>query len=253
MTSDTAKDDHEPRGPWKLLEDNSLSIALFSLFLVCLALQSVTGLGGYNESLQAARLPQVGYGAFLLTGTFQNAVFSNWQAAVLQLGVLISFSTVLRQRGAAHSRKGDGEKTGEDQGDENAKGDDGDKRPARPSSASRRRLTANFQFNPFKKNWLYNNSLSLGMFGLFWTFFALHAWTSNRAYNEEQLIRHLDAQALLPYLGSSTFWFNCFQTWEAEFFAIGLYIVMSIFLRQERSPESKKTTSDDGDTGDTNE
>jgi hypothetical protein len=176
---------------------------------------------------------------------------------------------VLRQRGAAHSRKSDEEKTGEEKTGEEKAGeektakdrqaetlraaDEDDKRPGPPPASSRRRLTTNFQFNPLRKNWLYNNSLSLALFGLFVLFFALHAWTSNRAYNEEQMLRHQQVQALLPYLGSSTFWFSCFQTWEAEFFAIGVYIVLSIFLRQERSPESKKPDAGDADTGDTND
>ena len=251
-------DDHDqggPKRPWRLIGDNSLSIALFSLFFVCIAAQSITGWRAYNASLSASHYAPVGYAAFLATGTFQNAIFSNWQAAVLQLGVLISFSTVLRQRGAAHSRKSDGEKATQDPSAENPKraDDDGDARPVRPSAASRRRLTLNLQLNPMRKGWLYNNSLSIAMFGLFLLFFALHAWTSDRAYNEEQALRHLAPQGLAAYLGSSTFWFNCFQTWEAEFFAIGVYILFSIFLRQERSPESKKTQAGDDDTGDTNE
>jgi hypothetical protein len=266
----TSNRDEEGRGGLtRLIADNSLSIALFSLFAICIAAQSVVGWRSYGQSLAASHYPALGYGAYLETGTFQNAVFSNWQAAVLQLGVLIAFSTVLRQRGAAHSRKSDEEKTGEEKTGEEKAGeektakdrqaetlraaDEDDKRPGPPPASSRRRLTTNFQFNPLRKNWLYNNSLSLALFGLFVLFFALHAWTSNRAYNEEQMLRHQQVQALLPYLGSSTFWFSCFQTWEAEFFAIGVYIVLSIFLRQERSPESKKPDAGDADTGDTND
>jgi hypothetical protein len=239
--------------PWRLIADNSLSIALFSLFLACIAAQSLSGWRAYNDSLRAAHDAAVSYLGYIATGTFQNAIFSNWQAALLQLAVLISFSTVLRQRGAAHSRKSDDERRADDNREHNQKADDKGDRPARPSAASRRRLTVNLQLNPMRKRWLYNNSLSVVMFGLFLIAFVLHAWTSNRAYNEEQALRHLAPQALTAYLGSTNFWFNCFQTWEAEFFAIGLYILLSIFLRQERSPESKKTEADDDDTGDTNE
>jgi heme exporter protein D len=251
MTDDCDQD--SPKRPWRLIADNSLSIALFSLFLACIAAQSLFGWRAYNESLQAAHGAAVSYAGFLATGTFQNAIFSNWQAAMLQLAVLISFSTILRQRGAAHSRKSDDERRADDNGGKNLKADAKADHKMRPSAASRRRLTVNLQFNPLRKRWLYNNSLSLVMFGLFLVIFVLHAWTSNRAYNEEQALRHLAPQALAAYLGSSNFWFNCFQTWEAEFFAIGLYVLLSIFLRQERSPESKKTEASDDDTGDTNE
>jgi len=51
---------------------------------------------------------------------------------------------------------------------------------------------------------------------------------------------------------SSTFWFETTQTWEAEFMAIGLYIFLSIYLRQEGSPESKPVDAGDNDTGETN-
>jgi len=248
----TDQGDHDvAKKPWHLVADNSLSIALFSLFFICIAAQSVIGWHAYNSSLKGSHYLTLSYVAFLRTGTFQNAIFSNWQAAVLQLAVLISFSTVLRQRGAAHSRKSEGEKAYEN--DKHESHDDaGDGRPVRPSAASRRRVTLNLQFNPMRKRWLYNNSLSVAMFSIFLIVFFLHGWSSSRAYNEEQALRHLPPQGLVDYLGSSNFWFSCFETWEAEFFAIGLYIVLSIFLRQERSPESKKTGAGNDETGDTN-
>ncbi len=46
---------------------------------------------------------------------------------------------------------------------------------------------------------------------------------------------------------------SVFQCWEAEFSAIGLYVVLSIFLRQEGSPESKPVGAGNEQTGGTNE
>ncbi len=98
----------------KFFADNGLSISLFSLFFVCLLAQGATGFFAYNDTLKQAHLPPISWPGFLASGTFLDGVFSNWQAAILQLTVLIGFSSVLRQRGAAHSRKAEDEpKTGD--------------------------------------------------------------------------------------------------------------------------------------------
>ncbi len=40
--------------------------------------------------------------------------------------------------------------------------------------------------------------------------------------------------------------------WEAEFGVIGIFIILSIFLREEGSAESKPVESTDEETGETN-
>ena len=54
------------------------------------------------------------------------------------------------------------------------------------------------------------------------------------------------------YFVTATCWYKMIQTWQAEFFGIGIYIVLSIFLRQEGSAESKPTDSSNEATGETN-
>ena len=39
--------------------------------------------------------------------------------------------------------------------------------------------------------------------------------------------------------GTSRFWFESFQNWQSEFLAIAAMVVLSIWLRQRGSPESK--------------
>jgi hypothetical protein len=51
---------------------------------------------------------------------------------------------------------------------------------------------------------------------------------------------------------TSAFWFSNLQTWEAEFAAIAIYVVLSIFLREQGSPESKPVNSSKKETGETN-
>lgn len=209
------------------VKDDSLSIALFSLFVLCVAAQAVIGWSAYNGSLQNGHFPKISFVAYLGTGNFLDGAFSNWQAAILQLAVLISFSSVLRQKGAAHSRK--------------------------PEGLSHRRVNWKLRPRPTWCGSLYANSLSLTFFGVFAVAFVLHLWFGTWKYNEDQALRHLRPLSMASYAGSADFWFSVFQCWEAEFGAIGIYIVFSIFLRQENSAESKPVDARDDETGETNE
>ena len=74
------------------------------LFVICISAQSLAGWRLQNEILAAHGQSSVGYWDFLSTGAFLEGLASNWQAAVLQLGSLIVFSSFLYQRGAPHSR-----------------------------------------------------------------------------------------------------------------------------------------------------
>jgi hypothetical protein len=210
-----------------VIADDSMSIMLFSLFLICLVGQGLSGWLAYNHSLQAAHFREIALGSYLGTGNFLDGIFSNWQAALLQLAVLISFGSVLRQKGAAHSRK--------------------------MKATSHRKMNWKLSLRPTVHEWLYANSLSLAFLGLFVATFALHGLFGHWKYNEDQALRHLAPISFGSYTVSSSFWFSVFQCWEAEFWAIGLYIVLSIFLRQENSPESKPVGSSDEQTGGANE
>ena len=51
------------------------------------------------------------------------------------------------------------------------------------------------------------------------------------------------------YLGTSQFWFESFQNWQSEFLAVAALVVLSIFLRQRGSPESKPVAEPHFHTG----
>ena len=211
----------------KTISDDSMSIMLFSLFLLCLIGQGLSGWLAYNQSLRAGHFPAIALGSYLGTGNFLDGMLSNWQAAILQLAVLIAFSSVLRQKGAAHSRK--------------------------TQPPSHRKVDCKLSLRPTAREWLYANSLSLAFFGMFVVTFLLHGLFGEWKYNENQALRHLAPISFGAYAVSSSFWFSVFQCWEAEFWAIGAYIILSIFLRQENSPESKPVGSSNEQTGGVNE
>jgi hypothetical protein len=86
---------------------------------------------------------------------------------------------------------------------------------------------------------VYENSLTLAFALLFLTSFALHATTGVIEYNEEQLVHGRQAIDAIEYLGTAQFWFESFQNWQSEFLSLVAMVVLSIFLRQRGSPESK--------------
>ena len=69
-------------------------------------------------------------------------------------------------------------------------------------------------------------------------------------YSAEQLDHGGAAVSALEYLGTSRFWFESLQNWQSEFLAVGALIVLSIFLRQRGSPESKPVAAPHAQTGD---
>jgi hypothetical protein len=78
----------------------------------------------------------------------------------------------------------------------------------------------------------------------------LHAVGGARVYNAEQA-EHGETEKVttIQYIGTSRFWFESFQNWQSEFLSMGAMVVLSIFLRQKGSPESKPVDSPHSDTG----
>jgi hypothetical protein len=69
------------------------------------------------------------------------------------------------------------------------------------------------------------------------------------AYNEQRLTQLQDPIPWLGYLASADFWSRSLQNWQSEFLAVGSMAVLSIFLRQRGSPESKPTGAAHHSTG----
>jgi Ca2+/Na+ antiporter len=209
----------------KFLENNGLSLAFWALFLVSLIGQGYAGyLLQYAHS--AAQPPAVGFFRYLVTPAFLQAVFSNWQAALLQFFALIVFAIFLRQRGASHSRK-----------------------PANEQPAKEKEASSAVRRYP----WLYRNSLSLAFLLLFAVSFVIHLFAGAAAYNDERVSLSEPPLSLARFFFSAKFWFATLQTWQAEFFVVAMFLVLSVYLRQEKSAESKPVGATDEETGTHNE
>jgi len=54
---------------------------------------------------------------------------------------------------------------------------------------------------------------------------------------------------LVTHLSGSRFWFESFQNWQSEFLSVFTIVVLSIFLRQKGSSQSKPVDAANSDTG----
>jgi hypothetical protein len=69
------------------------------------------------------------------------------------------------------------------------------------------------------------------------------------AYNEEAATNHHPNVTAIEYVGTARFWFESFQSWQSEFVSILAMVILSIFLREKGSPESKPVDSSDAAAG----
>jgi hypothetical protein len=216
---------------WK---NNSLSIVLFTLFLICLAGHSISGWKAYNNEEQDHGRPEIGYVAFLQSNEFGETVFENWESEFLQMAFYVLLTVFLFQKGSAESKKHDG--TDETEEDPRA-------HSAHPNAPA-----------PVRKGgWrlsLYKNSLSIALLALFLFSFAGHAVSGARKYTEEQQVHgSAEVTTAFEYMGTPQFWYESFQNWQSEFLAVFAIVVLSIWLRQWGSPESKPVHAPHSETG----
>jgi hypothetical protein len=200
--------------------------------LATLAGQSVTGWHEYNEDRRDHAGAEIGFGHYLGSGHFVEAVFENWESEFLQMSSYVLLTIWLRQKGSSESKKLTGEEPV-------------DKDPGRS-----RRQNAPW---PVRKGGIvlkvYENSLSLAFIALFLISFTLHALGGRATYNVEQREHGSRPVSTSTYVKSSRFWFESFQNWQSEFLATGSIVLFSVWLRQRGSPESKPVAAPHAETG----
>ena len=219
----------------KILKDNGLSIVWLGLFFLAFVVgQSVAGLFEYNSDQQMHGRPEVTYVEYLATPHFLEATMENWESEFLQMFMFVVLTVFLYQRGSAESKK-IGESEAVDRDPRRFKNKRGAPWPVKKGGLVLR---------------LYENSLGLAFLFLFLSSFFLHAVGGAREYNQEQIEHGVrETVTTLQYMGTSRFWFESFQNWQSEFLAVGLMIVLSIWLRQRGSPESKPVDAPHRQTG----
>jgi len=215
------------------IRNHGLTIVLLVMFLFSILGQSIAGAATYNEEQRDHAGTPISWLGYLQTGHFVEAVFENWESEFLQMGVYVLLTAMLHQKGSAESKDLDGK-------------DPVDEDP---------RQAADKQHAPWPVRYggitlrLYEHSLSISLLMLFVVSFLLHAAGGARVYSEEQLLHGGEAVSMLGYLETSQFWFESFQNWQSEFLSIAVVVVLSIFLRERGSPESKPVAAPHEQTG----
>jgi hypothetical protein len=219
----------------RFVRENSLSIFFGALFLAALVGQLFAGLAEYNSQQVAAGLASVSLGEYATSADFATDVAENWQSEYLQFFLYVTATVWLVQRGSPESKA---------LGDEGRESDQEQKVGVHAEEDSPRLAKAGGFATA-----LYSRSLGLVMAAIFlgsWFAQSVAGWAS---YNE-QLIRELqDPLSWLAYLTSADFWSRTLQNWQSEFLAVGSMAILSVYLRERGSPESKPVGEPHESTG----
>jgi hypothetical protein len=89
------------------------------------------------------------------------------------------------------------------------------------------------------RTWLRDHGLLIANLALFVIFFGGMIFSGVRVYNSEQLEHGEQAVSLGRYLLSGDFYEATFENWESEFLQMAMYVVLTAFLFQRGSSESK--------------
>ncbi len=213
--------------------ENGLAIAAFALFLLTFVGQVLAGRADYNEEQRDHGRPTVDLAQYLGTGAFLEATAENWESEFLQMGVFVVLTSFLYQRGSSESKNIELPEA-VDQRPEEARGD-----PAAPWPVRRGGVPL----------LLYKHSLSLTLFALFAVSLVLHAVGGAAEYSEAQRQHGGAPVSVLGYLATSRFWFESLQNWQSEFLSVAVLVLLSIWLREQGSPQSKPVAAAHADTG----
>ena len=214
--------------------ENGLSIVLVLIFVAAMVGQTLAGHRAYDEEQREHGQPAVSLGEYLRSGHFWEATAENWESEFLQMFLYVMLTAFLYQKGSAESRKLDAENPQD-----------------RDPRQHRRRPRAPW---PVRKGGLalklYENSLSLAFLTLFVVSIVMHAVGGFPEYRQEQIEHGTPPPAgVLTYAASAQFWFESLQNWQSEFLALLAMVVLSIWLRQRHSPESKPVDAPHDETG----
>jgi hypothetical protein len=218
----------------RLFRENGLTIVFFGLFFLTWAGgQSVAGYLENNSDLREHKMSEISYPAYLGSSHFLEATMENWESEFLQMFLFIVLTAFLYQKGSAESKK-----------------------PYDPDPVDRDpRESRNKKDAPWPVRRggvilrIYENSLSLAFLIMFLVSFFLHALGGAGEYNQDQRLHGAGEQVTtFGYMATSRFWFESLQNWQSEFLAVGMMVLLSIWLRQRGSPESKPVDAPHSET-----
>jgi hypothetical protein len=209
----------------RFVRENSLALVFGVLFLIVLAGQAIAGHANFNQDQLTDGLQPISFGRYVTSASFGTDVAENWQSEYLQFFLYIFLTVWLLQKGSPESKPLDrpGLESDKDQkvgefADENS-----------PSWARVRGL----------RRTLFSNSLGIVMGLIFIGSWLAQSISGVAAYDEQQLASRQDPISWAQYLRAPDFWNRTLQNWQSELLAVASMAILSIYLRQRGSPQSK--------------
>ena len=219
----------------RFIHDNSLTLAFGTAFLLTLVGQAASGLAEVNNQLTAADLQPVSVAGYLTGSDFAVDVTENWQSEYLQFFLYIFGTVWLLQRGSPESKSLD--RAGPESDREQKVGPH-----ATAASPGWARASG-------PRRALYSRSLGIVMALFFLGSWLAQSITGAAAFNAERL-RDLKAPLTWwDYVLSADFWNRTLQNWQSELLAVASMAILSVYLRQRGSPESKPVGAAHTSTG----
>jgi hypothetical protein len=211
------------------LKDNGLSVGFGLLFLVTLVGQAISGHATVNHDELLHHGDPISLGHYVTSSLFWADVMENWQSEYLQFSLYIFATIYLIQKGSNESKKP--EDVGRESDEQQLLG-----AHAKPSSPRWAKLGG-------LRTFIYSNSLLLVMASIWLASWLAQSITGRVNYNAEQLDHQAAPVSWLSYITTSDFWNRTLQNWQSEFLAVGSMVILSVYLRQRGSPESKPVGS----------
>ena len=212
--------------------NNGLTIVLMLLFLGSLIGQWLTGWRFENEELARHGESTITLTQYATDPQFISTVFENWESEFLQMSAYVLLTCFLFQKGSAESSDPDDPPRDDDLEAQSRKA-------GAPAILRAGRLA----------RVVYAHSLGLALLLLFVVSFLMH-WTFSAKQAAAEAVSH--GEPPLPmgqYLWDAQLWFESFQNWQSEFLSTAVLVVLTIFLRQRESPESKPVAAPHRQTG----
>jgi hypothetical protein len=214
----------------RFLVQNGLGLVVLALFLLSLGGQAFAGFKVDAEDKRAHHQAEIGFVEYLKSPHFLEAVSENWESEFLQMAAYVWLTAWLRQRGSSESKPLDQP--------------DGRKDEMKPHPWAPKVV---HKGGPLLK--LYSHSLSITLALLFVVSFTIHGITGTARHNEEQRLHGQPETTVGGYMTGPTFWFESMQNWQSEFLSVLTIVMLSIWLREKGSPESKPVNAPHDVTG----
>ena len=88
--------------------------------------------------------------------------------------------------------------------------------------------------------WIRDRALTLVLMAMFLLFLVGQGLTGFAEYNDEQIQHGRAAVPMADYLATGHPWEAVFENWESEFLQMAVFVLLTTFLIQKGSPESRR-------------